>query len=90
MRELLERNVECLRLRSSARTSAGFESKLYDADLGYVGGPGAAIQLLDELTPDAVAAGSARGAVFAELIARGLNLPANKADLLGSTFRIAG
>jgi hypothetical protein len=86
LRELLERNVECLHLRSSARrpAAAGFDATLYDADLGYAGDLDAAIQLLVELAPDAVAAGSERGAMFAELIARGLNLPANKAESLGA------
>jgi hypothetical protein len=86
VRELLERNVECLHLRSSARgaASAAYDSALYDADLGYAGDPDAAIQLLGELAPDAVVAGSERGALFAELVAGGLNLPTNKAELTGA------
>ncbi|MEJ0064827.1 MAG: hypothetical protein WDM85_04835 [Caulobacteraceae bacterium] len=85
VRELLERNVECLHLRSSARrpATAGFDATLYDADLGYAGDLDAAIQLLDELGPDAVVAGSERGAMFAELIAHGLNIPANRAESIG-------
>ena len=85
VRELLERDVECLHLRSSSRrpAPAGFDATLYDADLGYAGDLDAAIQLLDELAPDAVVAGSERGALFAEMIARGMDLPANKPELLG-------
>jgi hypothetical protein len=92
VRELLERNVECLHLRSSARgtASAGFDPTPYDADLGYVGGLDAAIQLLDELAPGAVVAGSERGAIFAESIARGLNLPANKAELVRARRQALG
>jgi len=84
VRELLERNVECLHLRSSSHrpAPAGFDPTLYDADLGYAGDIDAAIQLLDELAPDAVVAGSERGAMFAELIARGLELPANMPEML--------
>jgi hypothetical protein len=87
--ELLERNVECLHLRSSARGSMAnrLDGALYDADFGYVGDRGAAIQLLDELSPDAVIAGSERGVVFAELLSRGLNLPSNKAELVGARRR---
>ena len=89
VRELLERDVECLHLRSSARLPAapGFDPTLYDADLGYAGDPDAAIQLLDELGPDAVVAGSERGAMFAELIARGLELPAPRGELIGARRR---
>jgi hypothetical protein len=89
VRELLERNVECLHLRSSSHTpaSTGFDPTLYDADLGYAGDLDAAIQLLDELAPDAVVAGSERGAMFAELVAHGLALPANKPDRLGARRR---
>jgi hypothetical protein len=86
VRELLERNVECLHLRSSARRSdrAALDLELYDADLGYAGDLDEAIQLLDELRPDAVVAGSARGAMFAELIAHGLDLPANRSESIGA------
>ena len=89
VRELLERNVECLHLRSSSHTpaSSGFDPTLYDADLGYAGDLDAAIQLLDELAPDAVVAGSERGALFAEMIAHGLALPANRPELLGARRR---
>jgi hypothetical protein len=92
VRELLARNVECLHLQSSARAvaSPGFDSALYDADLGYVGDPDAAIRLLGELAPDAVAPGSERGGMFAELIAQGMNLPANKVELTGARRRALG
>jgi hypothetical protein len=89
LRELLERDVECLHLRSSSHrpAPAGFDATLYDADLGYAGDLDAAIQLLDELAPNAVVAGSERGVMFAELIARGMDLPANKPELLGARRR---
>jgi hypothetical protein len=85
VRELLGRNVECLHLRSGARPSAaaGFDPAPYDADLGYAGGLDAAIQLIDELAPDAVVAGSEQGAAFAELIACSMGLPTNRAELIG-------
>jgi hypothetical protein len=89
VRELLERDVECLHLRSSARRSASvqFDSTPYDADLGHAGDLDAAIQLLDELAPDAVVAGSEHGAMFAELIARGMDLPANMAESIRARRR---
>jgi hypothetical protein len=92
VRELLDRNVECLHLRSSGRgfDLPGFDSELYDADLGYAGDLDAAVQLLDELALDAVVAGSERGALFAELIAHRMSLPTNKAELIGARRRALG
>ncbi len=59
--ELLERNVECLHLRSTEQLPApvakSFDPTLYDGDLGYVGGVRAAVALLADLKPDAVIAG---------------------------------
>jgi hypothetical protein len=86
LHELLERNVECLHLRSSAGLPAlvaeGFDPRPYDGDLGHVGEVRAAMRLLSELQPDAVVAGSEWGVTFAERAAHGLGLPTNTLETL--------
>jgi hypothetical protein len=81
LHELLERNVECLHLRSESHPrpaiAMGFDPGPYDGDLGYVGDIGAAVQLLRELAPDAVVPGSECGVGFAEAVAAGLGAPTN-------------
>ncbi len=77
--KLLDRNVECLHLRSTkevpAEVGAGFDATPYDADLGYVGDTPEAIELVATLKPAAVVAGSAWGIVLADEISRALSLP---------------
>jgi hypothetical protein len=81
LRALVERNVECLHLRSerqpSAERSSLFDPTPYDGDLGFGGDISGAIQLLSDLAPDAVVPGSLRGARYAEMVADGLALPTN-------------
>jgi hypothetical protein len=82
LRELLDRNVECLHLRSSAPAPGEplFDTAGYDADLGHAGDVSDAIQLLGELNPTAVVAGSNGGVAYAEAAAEDLGLPTNRLD----------
>jgi hypothetical protein len=73
LRELLERNVECLHLRPDD-ASLGFDPRDYDGDLGFAGDVSHAIQLLAELAPSAVVAGSGGSTAYAEAVADGLDL----------------
>ncbi len=86
--ELLERNVECLHLRSTEQLPApvakSFDPTLYDGDLGYVGGVRAAVALLADLKPDAVIAGSEWGVTFAEHIAHAMKLPTNRIETINA------
>lgn len=86
VRELLNREVECLHLQSVEQPPAwytkGFDSTPYDADLGYLGDVDEAIEALSGLKPDAVIAGSEIGVSFAEQIAHGMGLPTNRIELL--------
>jgi hypothetical protein len=85
VRELVDRNVECLHLRSTEQLPAAvansFNPAPYDADLGYVGEAGAAIDMLTPLAPNAVVAGSEWGVTFAEQIAHGMGLPTNRVEM---------
>ncbi len=82
--ELLERDVECIHLQSTARIPApaagSFTATFYDGNLGYVGDADAAIAVLGELRPDAVIAGSEWGVTFAEQIAHRMGLPTNRIE----------
>jgi hypothetical protein len=75
---LLERNVECLHLRSAA--AAVYDTAGYDADLGHAGHVSDAIHLLGEVGATAVVAGSTEGVAYAEAVAEGLGLPTNRLD----------
>jgi hypothetical protein len=76
LRQLLERNVECLHLRSCEDLAAiDLDTRDFDGDLGFVGDVSEAIHLLAELAPSAVVAGSAYAAGYAEAVADGLGLP---------------
>lgn len=82
--ELLDRDAECLHLRSTKQLPAPvatcFNAECYDADLGYVGEAADAALLLSSLAPDAVIAGSEWGVTFAETVAHLLGLPTNRID----------
>jgi ATP-grasp domain-containing protein len=84
VRELLDRNVECLHLRSTSQLPASvaksFDATPYDADLGYVGEAVAAAEMLAPFTPDAVIAGSEWGVTFAETVAHHMGLPTNRVE----------
>jgi len=84
VRELVDRDVECLHLRSTPelpRAVAGcFDPTTYAADLGYVGDHIAAANFLSHFDPSAVIAGSEWGVIFAERIAHELKLPTNKPE----------
>jgi biotin carboxylase len=86
VRELLDRNVECLHLRSSPELPAAvaqcFDPTPYDGDLGYLGTPEEAVEVLRFMGPDAVVAGSEWGVSFAEEVAHGLGLPTNRIESL--------
>lgn len=88
VRELLDRNVECLHLRSTpqlpASVAKSFDATPYDADLGYVGEPPAAAEMLAPFTPDAVIAGSEWGVTFAETVAHHMGLPTNRIETVGA------
>jgi biotin carboxylase len=82
-RELLEREAECLHLRSSPDVPDGvhgFDPRPYDGDLGYLGPPSEAAEALQFLSPDLVLAGSEWGVSFAEQVAARLGLPTNRPD----------
>jgi len=79
LRELLERNVECLHLRPHFE-SAAFDPVGYDGDLGFAGDVSEAISLLSELTPTAVLAGSPCATGYAEAVADGLGLPTHSIE----------
>lgn len=83
---LLDRNVECLHLQSTRHPpppfSSTFDPTPYDGDLGFAGDVSAAIQLLSDLSPHAVVAGSEGGVRLAELVADGLVLPTNRFEKL--------
>ncbi len=85
VRELVDRNVECLHLRSTEQlpiaVAKSFNPAPYDADFGYVGEAGAAIDMLTPLAPNAVIAGSEWGVTFAEQIAHGMELPTNRIEM---------
>jgi hypothetical protein len=80
LRELLERNVECLHLRSAQSASAAIDATGYDADLGCVGSVSDAIQLLSDMGATAVVPGSGDSVAYAEATAEGLGLPSNALD----------
>lgn len=86
LRELLERNTECLHLRSTEAlpgpVATCFDPRPYDADLGYLGDPAAAIRALREIAPDEVVPGSEWGVTLAEQIAQGLGLPTNRIETI--------
>lgn len=77
--ELLARETECMHLQSSARSPASpletFDISRYDTNLGFLGDPEAAATALATLQPHAIVAGSARGVLFADQVARLLGLP---------------
>lgn len=84
VRELLDRDVECLHLRSTAQVPASvaksFDPAPYDADLGYLGGVVPAAAVLATLAPDEVIAGSEFGVTFAERLAHRMKLPTNRIE----------
>jgi hypothetical protein len=84
LKELLERNVECVHLQSTSELPAAaaqaFEPAAYDASLGYLGEADAAAEVLSKLKPDAVVAASEWGAGFADQVAHALGLPSNRPE----------
>ncbi len=88
VRELLDRDVECLHLRSTAQVPASvaksFDPAPYDADLGYLGGVVPAAAVLATLAPDEVIAGSEFGVTFAERLAHRMKLPTNRIETLAA------
>ena len=86
--ELLDRNVLCIHLQSTAQVPAdalpSFDPRPYDADLGYIGEAPTAIATLAELEPDEVIAGSEWGVAFAEEVAHGMGLPTNRIGTIGA------
>jgi biotin carboxylase len=88
VRELLDRNVECLHLQSTEQLPApvvkSFDRSPYDGDLGYVGDAAAAVDVLSTLKPHAVVAGSEWGVTLAEQIAHGMGLPTNRIEKISA------
>jgi len=85
LRELLDCNVECLHMRSDDEPiTTPFDLDAYDGDLGFSGDVGDAIQLLGELEPSAVVAGSPRATAYAEAVADGLGLPTHAIERFGA------
>ncbi|WP_181832920.1 ATP-grasp domain-containing protein [Bosea caraganae] len=88
LRELLDREAECLHLQSTPELPAPvancFDRMPYDGDLGYLGTVPAAIEALATLKPDAVVAGSEWGVTFAERIAAGMALPGNRFETIAA------
>lgn len=82
-REFLERNVACLHVQSALHpsdTDTSFDPFMYAADLGYLGPPAAAAEVLATLAPIGVVAGSDHGVEHAEQISRALGLPTHSAQ----------
>lgn len=88
VRELLDRNVECLHLRSTPdlprAVAACFDPTPYSKDLGYLSRPAEAQVALTRLKPDAVIAGSEWGVSFAEETAHLMQLPSNRIETLAA------
>lgn len=88
LRELLDREVECLHLRSTREIPdevvRGFDPRPYDGDLGYLGTVPAATEALGPLRPDLVVAGSEWGVTFAERVAGRLGLPTNRPETIAA------
>lgn len=84
VRELLDREAECLHLQSTpdvpAPVARSFDRRPYDGDLGYLGPVPAAVEALKPLKPDVVVAGSEWGVSFAERIAARMGLPTNRVE----------
>jgi hypothetical protein len=84
VRELLDREAECLHLRSShdlpEAVDGCFDPRPYDGDLGYLGTVTQAVEAVKPLYPDMVIAGSEWGVSYAERLATLLGLPTNRID----------
>jgi hypothetical protein len=89
LRDLLENNVECLRLQSRPEPAA-FDARPYDGDLGFAGDVTDAIHLLAEFAPTAVVAGSREATGFAEAVADGLCLPTHAIERHGARRYVEG
>jgi hypothetical protein len=89
LRELLERNVECLRLLSRPEALAP-DLVGYDGDLGFAGDVTDAIHLLTEFAPTSVIAGSPGATGFAEAVADGLCLPSHAIERHGARRYVEG
>ena len=85
VRALLERDAECLHLRSTpalpSAVAGSFDPSPYDAELGYLGDAGAASDALKAFQPRSVIAGSEWGVTFAEQVAARLGLATNRPEL---------
>ncbi|MBS0234690.1 MAG: ATP-grasp domain-containing protein [Proteobacteria bacterium] len=88
VRELLNREVECLHLQSTRdvplEVVKGFDRRPYDGDLGYLGRVPTAVDALRSLKPDVVIAGSEWGVNFAEAVAFRMGLPTNRVETIGA------
>lgn len=88
VRELIERNAECLHVRSTPEVPAdvvkSFDPRPYDADLGYFGTPAEAAAALRPMKPDLVIAGSEWGVLYAEEVAHRMGLPTNRFEKLAA------